>query len=113
MHLHKPRARSHAKNPPDDHIQMLKHMNCRSCAAGTYVSFRVILELCLLRSILDRAVSAVDAWVSADHLAVHGRGSSSDGGSTSSAALAALPPNAFAVTLFCLESRQVTRAVSS
>ncbi|CAM9541824.1 unnamed protein product, partial [Ectocarpus sp. 12 AP-2014] len=56
--------------------------------------------------ILDRAVSAVDAWVSADHLMVHGRGSSSDGGSTSSAVLAALPPNAFAVTFFCLESRQ-------
>lgn len=56
-------------------------------------------------SILDQAVSAVDAWVAADHLAMHGQRESDDGGSTSSAALAAMPPNAFAVTLFCLESR--------
>lgn len=50
-------------------------------------------------------MAVVDAWVTADYLAVHGQRVSDDGGSTSSAALAAMPPNAFAVTLFCLESR--------
>eukprot|EP00903_Cladosiphon_okamuranus_P010401 g9839.t1 len=58
----------------------------------------------------DSRVSAVDAWVAADHLAAHGQRVSDDGGSTSSSALAAMPPNAFAVTLFCLESRLESRA---
>lgn len=44
----------------------------------------------------------------ADRLAAGGLGSSDDGGSIGSAALATLPPNAFAVTLFCLESRRVS-----
>lgn len=56
-------------------------------------------------------MSAVDAWVAADYLAMHGQRESDDGGSTSSAALASMPPNAFAVTLFCLESRRADYAV--
>ncbi|CAM9574282.1 unnamed protein product [Scytosiphon promiscuus] len=62
------------------------------------------------RSILDRAVSAVDTWLAADQQGVRGLGDSDDDGSSSSAALAAMPPNAFAVTLFCLESRLESRA---
>lgn len=60
-------------------------------------------------SILKHAGEAVDAKTAANRsVAGHdaGQGGIEDGGSMSSAVLAALPPNAFAITLFCLESRQ-------
>lgn len=61
----------------------------------------------VVRSILDLACSAVDARVAADHHPAAGvvLPGSEDDASLGSAALSALPPNAFAVTLFCLESR--------
>eukprot|EP00752_Nemacystus_decipiens_P015636 g13953.t1 len=82
----------------------------RSQQGGAFGRVSVLDATETVESILSQAVAVVDAWVAADHLAVHGQRVSDDGGSTSSAALAAMPPNAFAVTLFCLESRLESRA---